>query len=156
MDKVIKTSTGIVEKIDDKWTLVPNDNNDDISWQCFTDRNPYDFAVIRHESKYGLFYVSDMVPTYKNNTNPPLICFDQDFPFIYDEIFIKGVAIHEIVMIGYRIGNQWGIDNISFDRNSGTLCRWSIASCRFSSLQEAEDSCLSWTSPFGHENVKVI
>lgn len=154
MDKIFKTSSGIVELIDGNWTIVPNGNDDDISWQNFTDRFPYDFAVIRHESKYGLFYVSDMAPTYLGNTNPPLISFDKDTPFPYDEILIKGSELHEIMIIGYRIGGQWGIDNLFFDRNSGTICRCVLASCKFLSLHDAEESCLSWKYPFEHLDVK--
>lgn len=118
-------------------------------WLNYTDRNPYDCAIIRHESKYGLFYISDMSPTYMGNTNPSLISFDKEDPFPYDEVVIKGVPIHEIMIIGYRIGDKWGLDNISFDIQNGTLCRFCLISCCCTSLHEAEERCFSWKNPFG-------
>ena len=148
MNKEIETSAGIVENIDGKWVISPNSNSPDISFQNFTDRNPYDCAVIRHGVKYGFFYVSDMTSTYYGNTNPTLICFDVDDPFPYDEIVIKSMAIHEIMIVGYRIGDKWGLDNISFDVKSGTLCRFSLISCCCSSFHEAESKCLIWKRPF--------
>ena len=155
MNKEIETSAGIVENIDGKWVITPNSNSSDISFQSFTDRNPYDCAVIRHGSKYGFFYVSDMTSTYYGNTNPTLICFDKDDPFPYDEIVIKSMAIHEIMIVGYRIGDKWGLDNISFDVQNGTLCRFSLISCCCSSLLEAESKCLVWKKPF-EDNKKYI
>ena len=55
MSEVIITSTGKVEKIDGKWMIIPDKNSPDIRFLGFTDRIPYDCAVIRHKSKYGLF-----------------------------------------------------------------------------------------------------
>ena len=87
MSKVIETTLGRVEHIESKWVITPNmdQEQDDLSLQNFTDRAPYDCAVIRHGSKYGLFYVSDMTPIYWGNTNPPLVSFDREYPFPYDE-----------------------------------------------------------------------
>jgi len=148
MNRAINTNSGLVEYIDGKWVLTPYKNGEDICWQNFTDRNPHDCAIIRHESKYGLFYVSDMTLANMENLNPPLISFDRDDPFPYDEVVIKGFPCHEIMIIGYRIGDKWGLDNISFDCHNGILIRFSLISCCCSSLLEAENKCFSWQKPF--------
>lgn len=148
MNKEINTISGLAEYIDGKWIFTPNENGEGISWQNFTDRNPYDCAIIRHESKYGLFYISDMSPTYMENSNPSLISFDKEDPFPYDEVVIKGVPCHEIMIIGYRIGDNWGLDNISVDIQNRTLCRFCLISCSCPSLHEAEERCFLWRKPF--------
>ena len=146
--KTIITTSGKVEMKNNQWVIVPDMSSKDIRPLHFTDRYPYDCAVIRHDSKYGIFYVSDMTPHYYGNINPPLVSFDKDDPFPYDEVRIKGVDIQEIMMIGYRIGDYWGIDSIYFDIKKQTLGRNSLVSCTFSTLLEAESFCLSWNSPF--------
>ena len=80
MNKEIETSAGIVENIDGKWVITPNSNSSDISFQNFTDRNPYDCAVIRHGSKYGFFYVSDMTSTYHYYRHRRRRAAQSDFP----------------------------------------------------------------------------
>lgn len=146
--ETIITTSGIVEMKNGKWEIIPDTNSDDIRRLNYTDRYPCDCAIIRHDSKYGLFYVSDMTSTFNGNVNPPLVSFDINDPFPYDEIVIKGVPIHEIMIIGYRIGNKWGIDNICYGIHERVLYRTCLASCNYPSLLDAESACLSWRNPF--------
>lgn len=146
--ETIITTSGIVEMINGKWKITPDTKSEDIRWLNYTDRNPYDCAIIRHDTKYGFFYVSDMTPANLGNENPPLVSFDKNDPFPYDEIVIKGIVAHNLMLIGYRIGDKWGIDNIFYDGNNKILGKSSLVSCHYSSLLEAESSCLSWSAPF--------
>lgn len=146
--KTIITSSGKVVMKNNQWEIVPDMSSKDIRILNYTDRNPYDCAIIRHNSKYGFFYVSDMTPIYYGNINPPLVSFDKKDPFPFDEIVLKWVACHDLMIIGYRIGNKWGIDNISYGIHDGVLIRWIIVPCNYSSLFEAESQCLSWIDPF--------
>ena len=142
------TTSGLIEKNNGKWEITPDKNSKDIRWLNYTDRYPYDCAIIRHNSKYGLFCVSDMTSTFYGNVNPPLISFDIDDPFPYDEIVLKWVTCQDLMIIGYRIGNKWGIDNISYGVHDGVLLRGRLVPCNYSSLSEAESFCLSWIDPF--------
>ena len=59
-----------------------------------------------------------MTPAYLGSENPSLVSFDKNDPFPYDEIVIKGIVAHNLMLIGYRIGDKWGIDNIFYDGNN--------------------------------------